>query len=257
MSTTEMELQEAPAVEPTEPAIEPWPKGFAVRLLPGATLPKEKRFRVTNQITFKRMPKSNPKPRRDKTTVDTIARLYSQIDAAFMKLHPQDQERYGSMVGRTCGRFYIAATDGHRALFLPVDGEKREPFQHQDLLETGPGMDNRAVLDNPELHLAIERAMLAANANNSVSVDFGSAQKVTRITSKTTDEIEFDEDVTMAEEATLNEHGTEPLGFDGKYLLPVLGSWPLRLFWRNPEQHVVFAPADDSFRYVLMPLRLK
>lgn len=266
---TAVELQ-TEVLTPVEPAPEPWPKGFSVRLLPGATLPKAKSFRVSSKISMPKVPRTNPKPRIDKVATDTAARLYSVIDAAITR-KGFDRTRVDRVNGKLVGsgRFYVALTDEHRALLLPADGEKRE-ISGFDCTEEAGGYVNSAVLDNPELYCALERALVASDDRrmNKVTLEFGSVENCVRIAATDLESCSFDEDITLGAAAVIAKQetpeGEEPaaekpvkIGFNGKYLGAVLGSWPLRIFWKDTESAIVFAPADDSFRYTLMPMRLE
>jgi hypothetical protein len=201
---------------------------------------------------------SNPKPRRDKTTVDTISRLRTIILKATAR--NQSTERFASQVGKMHGAsFYLEATDGLRALFLPADGLKRESASF-NLTEGGmPGCTD-ILLTNPDMFCAVERALTCCD-ERSHRVDLHILCGGLILKSEIPYTCEFDEAVQgMSDEfhieyPKLTEIFAESLAIvlsiNGKFLREALGSWPLRMFYSKDGNRVVFAPLDNSFRYVI------
>lgn len=199
---------------------------------------------------------TNPKARIDRTTADTISRIH----AAIRKDRLNDErncERCAAHIEQRHGRaFWVAETDGHRALLLPPDGIKRtaakanftdpkSPDEKDDTFRTGD-----ALLDNPELWLALKRAATMCDERSklvTLAFDFDRYKLVVSSSHPDVGDFEEELDCYCSQSFTVS--------FHLPYLFDVLGSWPMRVLFGDPESHVVFVGPDDSFRYALMPLR--
>jgi hypothetical protein len=199
---------------------------------------------------------ANPKPRQDKTTVDTLSRLFTLLQTAQSKL--PDYKNYKSAIGQKHGSFYLAATDGGRALMLPNDGALHPPAQC-DLTETGMPGRSDILLDTPELFCAVKRALTCSPKSDKIEMHILCGGLILK--SRIEGECEFEEAVQGMSDPFNSDYPklteifadslTTVLAIDGKYLLDVLGSWPLRMSYSKDGNRVVFAPMDDSFRYVI------
>ncbi len=173
------------------------------------------------------------KPRVE-TSAKTIARL--------KKLKGDNFERY---IGRGAGEFQLVATDEHRALLLPHrDEESKElPLDMSELPWN--------FVELPEcFYTVLQRAItIHTEAPWAVSLDIGERLVV---------KAEADDGDTFQEEIATSMLVTKgaTIGFNAKFLLHALGVWPLYLHFTDAEHMVVLRPDDDSWRYLLMPLKL-
>lgn len=179
-------------------------------------------------------PQTMPKPRVE-DSAHTIARL-CKIGG---------NESCQRQIGKRAGEFYLAATDGHRALLLPDNREEREGMP----AEFGELPPNTFVT-GAWFFLALKRAMCISNEEPwgiSLKID---AKSVTM-------EAEYEGD-TFSERLTAIVQGGSGcrLGLNGRYLQDALGVWPLYLHFTDAEHMVVLRPEGDSWRYLLMPLEL-
>lgn len=176
----------------------------------------------------------NPKPRLE-TSAKALIRLRKDC------LGHTDVRYTGRAAS---GGYKIAATNGHWALLEP--GAGTEPATHYigNLKGYHP-----VQLHDPELFNALERASLASpERSKSVTLMMLDADHVA-VYAQDPDFGEFMETV-----GCKSEHAWA-FNVDWTYLEMPLGCWPLTLWFKDHNSAVVFEPADQAWRFVLMPMR--
>lgn len=175
-----------------------------------------------------------PKPRVE-SSEKTIARL--------KKIKDEHTERW---LDRRSGDFYLAATDGHRALLLPDDGKERK-----ELTDDFGELPNSNIRLSEGFYTILQRAIAIhteAPWAVSLDIDFGSST----VRAEADDGDTYQESVLSIGVLT----STPTIGFNAKFLTAPLGVWPIYLHFTDAEHMVVMRPEDDSWRYLLMPLKL-
>ncbi len=179
-----------------------------------------------------------PKPR-----VEDSARTVARLG----KL--KGDKRAKDHVGWRAGDFYLAATDGHRALLLPFP----VPDTLKERKELPPDMSELpySFVELPDcFYTVLQRAIaIHSDAPWAVSLDIGERFIVK---AKADDHDTFQEEIATFMLVTKG----ATIGFNAKYLMDALGVWPLYLHFTDAEHMVVLRPEDDSWRYLLMPLKL-
>ena len=178
-------------------------------------------------------PQTMPRPRVE-DSAKTIARC--------MKI--KGDERAQEQVRKAAGDFYIAATDGDRALLLPGEGAGGLPSKFGELPR------GEVWLDDPEMFLAVKRALIIANGDK-----HGISIKLTDVVTIQA-ELEGESYSQRLDIPVYDVVPSLPIGMNALYLLDVLGVWPLLMHYTDHEHMIVFRPKDDSWRYLLMPLKL-
>lgn len=182
-----------------------------------------------------------PKPRVE-GSAKTVARL--------LKIKGDGQ----SAVGRRAGDYYLAATDGHRALLLPrsvLPVEEIATVQESKALpDEFCTLPPNTFVTGAWFHLALRRALVIASDRE------GNDVSLTINPRSVTVAAEYEGD-TFSEEITAVVQGeSEQIGFNAKYLLDALGVWPLYFHYSDEDNMAVLRPEDDSWRYLLLPLRI-
>jgi len=119
-------------------------------------------------------------------------------------------------------------------------------------------------IHNPEMFCAVKRALLMTDERQHHRVDLLLSNDLggLRILSQDSEIGTFDETIQEPSPSAFTEQFpnladifkdvlTTVVSINGKYLLDVLGSWPLTMYYAVGTSHVVFAPDDGSFRYVV------
>lgn len=171
-----------------------------------------------------------PKPRVEDDS-KTIARL--------RKI--KGDERTDRYVGRRTGDYHLVATDGYRALLLPGEGNGKEMPGFGDI------PFNFVVL--PEQFYIVLQRVIAFHSEKPWAVVI-----TINITSLTV--WAEAQDDTYEESIITPSIGEATIMLNAKYLLDALGVWPLYLHFSDKDCMVVLRPDDDSWRYLLVPLKL-
>lgn len=172
-----------------------------------------------------------PKPRTENSG-KTIARL--------KKIEGDERSAY---LSRKVGDYYIAATDGHRALLLLGEGNGKE-------MAGGFGdIPFNFVILPEQFYTAMQRAIAFTEDPWAITITINAESLTVKA------EVEgntYEEDIIAPSTA----EPSVTIGLNAKYLIDALGVWPLYLHFADSEQAVVLRPDDDSWRYLLMPLQL-
>lgn len=189
-----------------------------------------------------RMPALNP--RTDNKPGETFERLKAAIDKRKAKDPQQNVTRF---ISRPCADGWkIETTDGHTALLTrgPAEGPYCNVFD---------AWKEKARLvcsiDNPEFHLALKRALVMADANESHKVRLVARPGTLELSSEDPQLGSFDETLTV------NTCERWHVTLNGRYLEDVCGSWPLSVWYVDAESAVMFEAEDGSWRYVIMPYK--
>lgn len=179
-----------------------------------------------------------PKPRIEDSN-KTIARL--------KKIKGDGCKR---LIGKRAGAFYLASTDGYRALLLPGSGSRPSDLMGTELKDLGPEFG-----ELPAKYVKLCRPFYTCLQR--AAAFLGEEPWATSLTIRAgllTVSAKVDGD-------TYREGVVEPgegavISFNAKYLLDALGVWPLYLHFSDKDCMVVLRPDDDSWRYLLIPLKL-
>jgi len=182
-------------------------------------------------------PQTMPEPRVE-TSEKAIARL--------RKLKDEHAERW---IGRRAGDFYLASTDGHRALLLPW---KPDMAEGKELPPDMSKLPHNCVKLSEGFYTVLQRA-IAVHTEAPWAIELAINKGSVTVKAEAADDDTYQETVDTFS-VLLASYPT--IGFNAKYLLHALGVWPLYLHFTNAEHMVVLRPEDDSWRYLLMPLKL-
>lgn len=170
--------------------------------------------------------------------------------------------RYAGMV-MASGGWKTVVLDGHRLLMEPAGEDvQKVPLPEFDFTENTQGAKFKCcTIHDPEFHLAIKRALVAADKrSNKVTLEFRSDSfldgnsGMVRVRSENgngyrNEGIEFDQEVPAE------------CGFDGqvvlngRYLESMCGIWPLKVWWQGKDAYMVLGDEQDRFRVALMSMR--
>lgn len=179
-----------------------------------------------------------PKARKDKPG-KTLERIKASIDKAASR--HDNPDRCKGLVGRPAAiGFQVHATDGHRALLVPGFGD-------------GPAWANvgdtkgyrLAIVDNPEFHLALKRALVMTD--NTPLVRLICKDGILTVKSQC-DDGTFDETIHLIATSDWR------IALNGTFLEIALGSWPLHVWVNNQNEPLIIEPSDRSWRYVGIPV---
>jgi len=159
---------------------------------------------------------------------------------------PEINEAY---IGGIVGEYVIKATDGHRALL--VHGEPKEGARTFGFIE---GLSDEVEITDPEFYNALKRIKLATHTGR-VVFEVKPDEKIIRLSANglidDLYEIEGEElvDITPGNKTT-----EAKFMLNAKYVLDVLGNWPVTIRYngRDLSQAILFVFA--SFAYVVMPM---
>ena len=180
----------------------------------------------------------------------TIKRLTADI-AATAEEHTA---RYGNKwIGSRCGDWACVATDGHRALLVrDADGlpKRVKPWKINKLPKPN---DPHAVFSDPEMLNGLRRLAQMTKDEKLRSVKFTVQPQAGQIVMNIkTCECQGDE--TYPCESPI------PMQFalDPDFVMPLMGTWPLRLYFTDDASPVIFIPATRrrEFMYVVMPIKI-
>ncbi len=151
--------------------------------------------------------------------------------------------------------YWLAATDGHRALMRAGNGTKRERFPATPACQFTPG-PVQFVLNRP---FADVWRRMSVCASGWIDLE---------LTTSTLTLSTRDEDGDTATEVCPHVYACsslvdEPVHFrlNPTYLAPLLRFWPITVAYRPPVEDdnspLLFSPAGVAWRYILMPIKLR
>ena len=117
-------------------------------------------------------------------------------------------------------------------------------------------------LDNPEFQLALARAVIMADKNSrSVSMIgerdngrvwlYSGCSSYAPVYPSVRGEVRGD----FVEPVPAQVSRSWKAAIDWTDLEPVLGCWPLTVWWKDDKSQLIFEPAGREWRYVVMPMR--
>lgn len=197
-----------------------------------------------------------------KPRVETEAKGLARIRKAYVS-----DPGMATQLGRGTGGYGTIATNGHWAL---LERGKQTHFANPiDFL--APSRQHKAVrIVNPEFQLALKRADVMADELYRVVLMWGNRDSLTVYSEHKPDKYTVDKKGKRVEMPKGNDLGSfdETLvdGIEAErewqialnvdYIEPLLGTWPLTMWIKDAESNLVFEPADKSWRFVLMGIRV-
>ena len=195
--------------------------------------------------------------RYDRGPAEYLARVTKAITDTMVR---DDQaDRCQSYVGAKAGAFRIAATDGRRALLLPGPPTSSEAKDATAVVGRRPD----AVVELPaDLHGALKRVRTCAPKGGHVQLTVSTTEDGRGAIVLATEDPHEGCSATEVVWLPNPPEATGVVQLPARHVDEALGVWPLRFHYDPaepvdadaPTQAVVFAPVDEAWRYVVMPI---
>lgn len=189
---------------------------------------------------------------REESSTKTFERLKASIDKRASRDPSRNMERF---TGRPCmPGWYIVATDGHRALLGRGEGTGERVPTFDKLQETAHIVCS---IDDPEFHLALKRALVMTEENQSKVRLIGcpGLLALSSAHGEPYGQRDGNDAGDFEETLTVNSGSNWRVAIDANFVEPACGSWPLVVWHSDQDSAVMFEPQDSSWRYVVMPIR--
>jgi hypothetical protein len=184
---------------------------------------------------------------RDETIVETINRLKKDIDKSILKSEPNRKGK--KYIGAYIDNYACVSTDGYRALLVRHADKTNIVWT---ICELPASNTEYVALNDPTIMAGIQRLTIVTKDNPTPAIKLAWNHKTHKLVLSTSSH-DFDFEGTETYDYTGNTSGEVCLA--PKYLLSVLGSWPIRMYVKSPVEPVIFGMKGGEFYYVLMPIR--
>ncbi len=223
------------------------PKGSYLKIKADGTVsyhnPECLRYSRPGSKPFK-MSALNP---RNDGSVKTFERLKASIEK-----RAGEQRGMKNIIGcPVMEGWQVAATDGHRALLTRGEGTgDKVPLFDTDKAHIVACLES-------EFHLLLKQSLIMADERSSMVRFIGTDGQLALSSTHEEPAGQRDGNDSGSFEGSIESNCETPwhIALNGNYVEPVCGTWPLAVWFTEPESAVMFEPLDSSWRYVVMPFK--